>query len=190
MYVDSNHPYQYVSKNNSVVDGGLIGAVIGAGIAGSAIGVSGLNYRGIENRRDHQVSKIDKNLNKLEDARVAQGQSYSQKMNILRNMRMPLADSLDDHSIGRKLIEGYNSVIDDRVNKTNDQYSNRISKLINQSSDLKNQKQALMDPSYVKNAQQNHIYNKIGGWRAKAGIIGASAVVGGGLGVITDAILG
>lgn len=82
----------------------------------------------------------------------------------------------------------YRNKVDKRLADKVERKQNNLIDKSHQFANTQNTIKSMDDPGYVKKMQGNHVYSKhMGGWK-NAAIIGASAVVGAGVGMIADGI--
>lgn len=175
MAVAANEPYRRVSRDNGVFDGALIGAAVGAGGAGAGIFGARMSYNGIEKKAKRTISDMDTKLDLLVDKESNANGKYDKKIDKIINRRgFPFRESQ-----GRK---------EKNLDKLEDRHQKNLGKIRGKAGDLANTYAEVSRPDYVSNKQSAHMYSKMGGGWRKAGIIGASAVVAGGIGMGIDGL--
>lgn len=177
-----NEPYQRVSQNNSLVDGGMIGAGIGALATGGTMLGAGLHYRGIEGRVDKTKDRMLKDIDSLDQREAKATSRYNDKMDkIISKAKDP------DGRTGRREAEAFNrNRVEKPLEKLETKHQKNLSKIRDKSSTIMTQFAELESSDYLSNKQSKHMYSKMGGGFKKAAIVGASAVIGGAVGVIGD----
>ena len=129
-----------------------------------------MNTDVINGQRDTYMEHRD-NINRYYDQQISQ---IDQRM----------MDELSNN----KHVQRRNKIqqnIDNRVNKVYNKYT----KAVHDAVDTARQLNEIGQPGYVDKLRSKHIYGRhMGGWK-NAAIIGASAVIGGGLGMLTDAVI-
>lgn len=184
MVMAANDPYQKVSENNGVFDSSLIGAAIGAGGAGAGVFGSRMHYGGIQRRADRDLKRIDIGLNNLSRREGQAVDKYNDKMSSIIDREKTIG--------GRSGSRGAHRFNERKVEKPLDRlekhHQKSMSSIHGEFDSMSKSLGKVSDPNYVQTRQDSHMYSKMGGKWAKAGIIGASAVVGGGLGMITDGL--
>jgi hypothetical protein len=161
-----NEPYQRVSQDNGVFDGALIGAAVGAGGAGAGVFGTRMRYNGIEKRQQRDLGVLNRQKDLLTERADHLGDKFGSKLDKLNSK--PNSPKRD-----RKI-----SNIEDKWDKKVGGIESKMNKI----------DRDLAHVSNLDGLKQKHAYSKMsGGWR-KAGIIGASAVVGSGVGMIADGL--
>jgi hypothetical protein len=163
MAVSSNEPYSRVSQDNGVFDGALIGATVAAGGAGAGIYGARMNYKGIDKRNERDL----------------------QALNAKKDILMGSVDKIHNkfESKNEKARQGRFS--DMNIEMNNEKRNKKMQKIGKKLEPVNN---SLAHHNNVQGIKDSHMYSKMGGGWRKAGIIGASAVVGGGVGMIADGV--
>lgn len=162
----ANEPYHRVSQDNGVINGTLIGASVGAGGAAAGIFGARMNYNAIENKVKSDVQSLEAkqaNLSKKAD-------KYSDTLSRLE----------------QKVDTG--SELNRRETSRGERSYKKYDKVAGQLGSVTKNLEEITHSDYLANKQAKHAYSKMGGGWRKAGIIGASAVIGGGLGMGIDGI--
>lgn len=173
MAVAANEPYKRVSKDNGVFDGAMIGAAVGAGGAGAGIFGARMSYNGIEGKTKRQLQEMDNGLSNLVDQEAKVNKKTNKKLDQISNRKN---GRFDNWRIEKPL---------DNLDKRHQKNMNRIN---SEAEKLATEFEKVSQPSYLDDRKAGHAYKKMGGGLKKAGIIGASAVVAGGVGMIADGI--
>lgn len=162
----ANEPYQRISQDNGVFDGTLVGMAVGAGGASAGIFGSRMSYNGIEKQTNADINRYNDQKTRLTN----RADKYSDRLSeIERKADTGQELSRRDTSRGERAYKKHSGVMD-KLNATNDSL------------------EELTHQDYLKNKQSKHAYSNMrGGWR-KAGIIGASSVIAGGIGMGVDSV--
>lgn len=185
MAVAANEPYQRVSRDNGVFDGALIGAAVGAGGAGAGIFGARMSYNGIEKKANRMLSDMQGNLDNLADKEARINQRTDKKTDrIVNRERTVHMDSIDE-----QLNQQYNQRrVEKPLDRLDRAHQKNMGKVHDRMNKIVGEFDTVSQPNYVKDRKAAHAYSKMGGSWKKAGIIGASAVVAGGVGMIADGI--
>lgn len=159
-----NEPYQRVSKDNGVFDGALIGAAVGAGGATAGVFGTRMHYGGIEKRQQRDLKALNNQKTYLEGQADRIGDKLGSKIDKLEGKRM-------NETKRQK-----------KISKLEDKWDKKVGAI---ESKMHKVDKDLAHVSNLEGLKNKHLYSKMGGWR-NAAIIGASAVVGGGVGMIAD----
>lgn len=157
--IESNEPYKRVSRDNSTMEGGLIGMGVGAAGAGAFVGQSAMSYRGIDKRYDKTAKRLDDNI------------AFRQNNvdNLEGKMRSKMDKARPGKNMANKQMSAYNK------------YSGKINGQKGMLTDLSDRREGLN----ADKMREAHRYHKMGGWR-NAAIIGGAAAVSGIAGSIAD----
>lgn len=168
----ANEPYQRVARDNGVYEGAMIGGAVAAGGAGAGIFGARMSYNGIEKKANRAISEMDSALSNLADKETSKIGKYNKKMSKIINKEKP----------------SNQAKIDKSLNRLESRHQKNLSKIRGQADKLADSYAEVSRPDYVPNKQAAHAYSKMGGGWKKAGIIGASAVIGSGIGMGIDAM--
>ena len=184
----ANQPYQRVSQDNGVYDSALIGSAIAAGGAGAGVFGTRMHYNGIEKRAERNRKRMEKGFDNLAAREQKEIDRYNTKMdNIMEKERTATnrngqgRSDRENNRYNQKNVEVPLDKLESAHQKNMGRIRGELDKLTDHYGDV-------TSADYVKKQQSGHFYNKMkGGWR-KAGIIGATAVVGAGIGASVDGI--
>lgn len=188
MAVATNEPYQRVSRDNGIFDGALIGAAVGAGGAGAHVFGSRMSYNGIDNRvkrqvqglqnkLDHQISQVDNSKKKYDRAVDKAGPRFYESAHQELIEKIKRSPDIQTRNSINQNVQG-------RVDKKFNKYEKAVERVADTSSELIK----VSTPEHLQGLKDNHRYSRhMGGWKSAA-IIGASAVIGGGIGMISDGL--
>lgn len=199
MAIASNEPYQRVATDNGVFDGAGWGAGIGAAAAGAVIGGNKMHYNGIPKRAERDLKVLEaqepfyEGYQKNVEDRYARNMGSIDKGGVFNQGTVKRAE-IAEQSYRDPLINGVpemnpdiqrkKNMMDKRIRKAEKRYDKGMDQVDAYQKNLRQ----LRDPHYVESMQQRHRYSKhMGGWK-NAAIIGASAVIGGGVGMIADGL--
>lgn len=179
MYLDSNEPYQKVSQDNGVINGALIGLGVGGGAAGLGVLGARRSYNTIDKRSERNLLSVEAMQQNAEN-QMAKTQLDHQKNTEKVGPRMWQKNKYNT-TLDRDYIQKVNGQIDQRRAKMDEKYDKKMNAHVENLSKI-SEKRERFNPDTMR---RKHIYGKMGGWK-NAAIIGASAVVGGGIGALTD----
>lgn len=189
MAVATNEPYRRVSKDNGAFDGALIGAAVGAGGAGAGIFGARMSHNGIEKRAQREVARMDSSLNALANRESKAVENYNKKIDKIVDLERSSDPSTRSGRMGSRKTQKHNfNKVEKPLDKLEAKHQKNLNKIRTDVDRLANTFEEVSRPDYVSNKQAAHAYSKMGGGWRKAGIIGATAVVGGGIGMIADGI--
>jgi hypothetical protein len=179
MAVAANEPYSRVSQENGVFDGGLIGMAIGAGGAGAGVFGARMSHNGIEKKATNAIQEMDGNLANLADKETSAINKYDKKIDKQVNR---------ESTKNTRLANFKNRRIDKNLDKIDSRHQKNLGRINTRMDNVVDEFAEVSRPDYVKTKQASHAYSKhMGGWK-NAAIIGASAVVSGGIGMLADKI--
>ncbi len=164
---ESNEPFYRITMDNDVWDGALIGAGIGAVSSGAVVGAAKMRYNGVEKRnaRDKKV---------LQNQREHFEGEVDRAFNKFEGKKDRIRQSSSDRDIKAQKIE-----------KINQKQAKKMEKL---GARLQKVNDDLVHESNLEAIKKRTLYGRhMGGWK-NAAIIGASSVIGGGLGMISDGL--
>jgi|GEM_PF-6796197 len=201
MAVASNEPYQRVSRDNGVFDGMFIGMAVAAGGASAGVFGARMNYNGIDKSVQAAQGRINAGLEALSSREQKALERYDNKIDRIINRERTAGvtgnvNSRLERRNQKKLMNNPNIVnlynkyfVEKPLNRLERNHQKTMERIRTDFNRLVEQNAHFEDPSYINNQKANHIYRKhMGGWK-NAAIIGASAVIGGGIGMITDALM-
>lgn len=156
-----NEPYQKISQDNGVYDGALIGSAIAAGGAGAGMFGARMHYNGIEKRSEKQMTALSQKKDALVKNVHRVHDKYQNKIDKARG--------------------GWNE--QDKIDEINGARNKKIEKV---GARLQGVNDSIAHASDLDSIRSKHAYSRTGGGLKKAGIIGANAVIGLGIGAATD----
>ena len=133
-----------------------------------------------ENIRQHN---IDVNAQRNEYLRQVNeiNNAYDRQIN---ELRQGISQRLDQNKDVR-----YKNKVQNNIEKRVNNVYNKYTKSVQEAVDTARLLNEMNEPGYVDKMRSKHIYGRhMGGWK-NAAIIGASAVIGGGLGMLADAAI-
>ncbi len=164
---ESNEPFYRITMDNNVWDGALIGAGIGAVTSGAVVGAARMRYSGVDRRnaRDLQILGNQKEFFEGEVDRA---------FNKFEGKKDRIRQASYDRDVREK-----------KIDKINQKSKRKLDKL---GARLQKVNDDLAHESNLEAIKQRTLYGRhMGGWR-NAAIIGASSVIGGGVGMISDGL--
>lgn len=181
--MSSNEPYQRVSQENNPFDGALIGAAIGAGGATAGVFGARMHYNGIDNRVKRQINRLEKQLNRQMKAVDRAERSYNRYVG---DRDIDITDDSLRQRMAEKLgTEPELSRVNERKRAKARKKFNRYYDALDDAADTAKKLSRVSSEGYADSLRRSHVYSRMGGWR-NAAIIGASAIIGGGLGMLID----
>lgn len=183
----SNEPYQRVSQDNGVFDGALIGMAIGGGGAGAGVFGARMNYNGIERRTQQSLNRMEAGMDQLVNRESKALDKYDAKIDRIVDRERTYNSNTRSGMSSARATNRYNQrKVERPLDKLDSAHQKNLSKINREFENIANAYDEISQPSYLSNKQASHLYSRrMGGWK-NAAIIGASAVVGGGLGMLTD----
>jgi hypothetical protein len=160
-----NQPYQHVAKDNNPYDGAIIGSAVAAGGAGAGMFGARMHYKGISARSEKAIGKIQPKVDFLSGQIDSLAEKAARKTEKVQNSRKSdVWKQRKTDAISNKLDKGTSKI--ERIKSKFD-------------SDLAHH-------SNIEAIQKGHLHSRMsGGWK-RAGIIGATALVGAGIGAGID----
>lgn len=164
--VASNEPTQRVSRNNSVVEGAWIGAGVGAAGAGAVALGAKARYNSLDKRQARDLEVLNN-----------QKEYFTDRVEKVHNKFEGKADKIRSKGMDRTLQEM-------RIDQNNMKRNKRIQK---EGVKLAKVNDDLAHVSNLQGLKDRHLYSRMGKGKGSLAILGASAIVGAGTGMLADA---
>lgn len=161
-------------------------------------------HRDIENlmsRTGNEIDDVSSNLDKRYSGSREGILQHNRGIQDMRNEYVRQATELNSHyddqirQVGDRTAQNlngnkhvqYRNKVDGRIQDRVGKKHGKLQDALNQEMTTASKLREVSSPGYGDTVRSKHAYSKMGGWK-NAAIIGASAVVGGGLGMIADGI--
>lgn len=179
MYLDSNQPYQKVSQDNSSISGGWIGMGVGASVGGLGVMGARRSFNNIDKKSERNLLSVEAMQQNAEN-NMAKTQINHQKRTENMGPRRWQKNKYNT-TLDRDYIQKVDEQVSRRRQKTEEKYDKKMNAHIENLNKV-SEKRERYNPETMRG---KHVYRKMGGWK-NAAIVGASAVIGGGVGALTD----